>query len=108
MKFQVFAIYDEKAEAFMTPFYAPAIGMAVRNFQDQVNQAGSIIATHPSDFSIYHLGTFDNTSLERENYTPPKLLGHATDYLTQTDWVPNEIDTDTPLQRNTNGADITE
>lgn len=62
MEQQIIAIRDKALEAFMRPFFAPAIQAAVRSFQDEVQRDGSEMAKHPSDYSLWHFGSFnDNT-----------------------------------------------
>ena len=52
MKMTVCSIRDRGAEAFGRPFFTPAIGVAIRSFQDEVNRKAedSQIYLHPDDF----------------------------------------------------------
>lgn len=59
---KVFAIKDEKAEAFMAPFTMPAVGMALRAFSDLVNDGSSAVSKHPGDYKLYQVGIFDDFS----------------------------------------------
>lgn len=77
----VFAVYDDKAGAFMSPFVLPAIGLAVREFQSAVNNPQSNISKYPADFKLYKLGTFDDNSGQFESLGVPMLLGVGTEYV---------------------------
>lgn len=58
----VCSVRDRALDAFMQPFFAPAIGLAVRSFSDEVNRADSPMAAHPEDYDLYQLGTFDDAT----------------------------------------------
>lgn len=62
MQMEIFAVYDEKAEAFMNPFFLQTIAMAIRAISDCVNDPSHNFGAHPSDYSLFHIGTFDNES----------------------------------------------
>lgn len=66
MKLCVFAIYDEKAKAFLPPFFLPNPAMALRTFADCVNDPVSpnqhAFARHPSDYTLFGFGFFDQDS----------------------------------------------
>jgi len=59
--FQVFTIRDEKAQAFTVPMYFPTKGVALRSLSAAVNKPNSddLYSTHPQDFGLYHIGTYD-------------------------------------------------
>lgn len=58
----VCAVRDRALDAFMQPFFAPSVGIAVRSFGDEVNRAESPMAAHPDDYDLYQLGTFDDAT----------------------------------------------
>lgn len=60
MKHCVVAVWDEKLQAFMRPFYAPRIGGAVRAFTDEVNRDGSEMGQHPEDYTLFELGEWND------------------------------------------------
>jgi len=57
---KVCAIYDAKAEAWLTPLFFQAVGQALRSFGDAVNQNDSDFGKHPEDYTLFLLGDFDN------------------------------------------------
>lgn len=76
MKMIVCSIKDRAADAYGRPFYVPAVGVAIRSFQDEVNRASdeSQIYQHPDDFDLFELGAFDDSTGTFELYEVPKLL----------------------------------
>lgn len=61
MKLIIVAVRDRAADAFMRPYFVPALGLAIRSFQDEVNRssADNPMWVHPEDFDLYELGTYD-------------------------------------------------
>ena len=76
MKMIVCSIKDRAADAFGRPFYVPAVGVAIRSFQDEVNRAAddSQIYQHPDDFDLFDLGVFDDSTGLFELHNTPTLL----------------------------------
>lgn len=58
----VFAVYDSKAKAYMRPFFSQSIGTAIRAFGDVVNDPQEMVAKHSADFSLHHIGEFDDVT----------------------------------------------
>ena len=53
---KVFSVYDSKAGAYMTPFFADTNGLAVRMFSDICNDRETVYWKHPEDFTLFELG----------------------------------------------------
>lgn len=65
MKWQICTILDKGASVYLPPFTVRHINEAVRNFRTSVNTKGvdaSVIAHHPMDFALMHLGEYDDQS----------------------------------------------
>lgn len=77
---QVFAVYDSKVKAFLQPFFSQAIGGAVRAFGDEVNTKGSPMNRHAEDFSLHHLGEFDDQTAAFKMLPQPINLGLAASF----------------------------
>ena len=60
MKHKIFSIYDEKAQAYLPPFFLPTVGMAKRAFADCCNSDSHQFGKHPADFTLFELGEFDD------------------------------------------------
>lgn len=62
----VCSLYDKVAQAYMQPFFVPALGIAFRNLSDEIVRGGegNMLASHPGDFVLYQLATFDDETGE--------------------------------------------
>ena len=78
MLFKIFSSYDEKAEAFLPPFYLPKTEAAKRHFADAINNPETQLYLHPGDYSLYCLGIFDDESGEIQY--DKKILGNGIDF----------------------------
>lgn len=76
---KVFAVFDQKASAYLAPFFMPATGMALRAFADTVNDPKTSMYRHPGDFELFELGTFDPSSGRVEAKDNPEYLIRALD-----------------------------
>lgn len=73
MKMVMCSIRDQKAEAWLNPMFFLARAQAVRSFQDAVNGREGDIAKHPEDYTLFHLGYFDQLTGEVEVIAPTSL-----------------------------------
>lgn len=80
---KVYSVRDAKLEAFMPPFYFPTNGMALRAFMDTVGDESSALAKHPSDFTLYELGSFDDSTGVFSMLSVPNPLGLASELLSR-------------------------
>ncbi len=74
MRHRAFSIYDQKAKAYMTPFFMGEVGMATRAFSDMVQSPDHQIAKHPEDYVLYEVGQFDDTEGVLSAYAGPELV----------------------------------
>jgi len=80
MILQIFTIYDSKIESYMKPFYASTKGEAVRMFSDGLKEGDSLIAKHPEDFTLFHLGEYDDSSARFSPLETPHSLGVGSEF----------------------------
>lgn len=76
----LYAIYDNKATVYGTPFFQMNDLTALRTFGDLVNDTQSNVNKHPEDYSICKLAEYD----DNEGKIKPLIvqtLARATDYL---------------------------
>lgn len=78
---KIFSVYDQKAEAYLPPFYLPNRAMAVRTFTDCANAKDHQFNKHPQDYLLVELGEFDDTSASFDLYPALKSLGLAFEYI---------------------------
>lgn len=81
MKVQMFCVFDSKSEAFTLPFFKTTKGEAVRDFGDAVNDPKSPWFRHPEDFTLFHVGEFDDQSATVASLKTPVSLGLASEYV---------------------------
>jgi len=76
MKLQVYAIFDKKTNAYLSPFMQVATGQAIRSFQDSIKDPQAPFGKHPEDYAMYYLCDFDDLA---GTYTQknPELIQHA-------------------------------
>lgn len=72
MKHLMFAIYDQKAGAYLPPFILPAAPMATRTFADCINSEDHQFAKHPEDYYLMEVAIFDDNTAELLPHTPIK------------------------------------
>jgi len=82
MIIQIFAIYDSAAEAYNQPFFAQAKGQAIRMFTQSANDPKSNINQYPSDFTLFHIGSFDDATAKMDLHQAPIGLGTAIEFKT--------------------------
>lgn len=81
MKSQAFTVYDSKAEAYLRPFFEQSIGTACRAFQNACNNEESAFAKNPEDFTLFHLGSWDDETATFELLTAKRAYGLALEYI---------------------------
>ena len=79
---KAFAVYDSKATAYMSPFFFPHAGQAIRAFSDTVNDPSTSLNRHPGDFTLFQIGEFDDET-GVFTATSPVNLGTALNYRQQ-------------------------
>lgn len=60
MILEVFTVFDAKIKAFMSPFYERSIESATRAFDDACNKPDHPFYAHPEDYTLFHLGSYDD------------------------------------------------
>lgn len=70
------AIKDRAVDAFGRPIFFPAVGAAVRAFQDEMNRVApdNTMNAHPDDYDLYLLGTFEDATGHFEVEAIPKQV----------------------------------
>lgn len=76
MKMVICSVRDAKADAFGRPLFVQSVGIAIRSFTDEVNResADNDMYKHSSDFALYELGSFEDSTGEINALSIPKLL----------------------------------
>lgn len=78
---EVFSFYDSAVEAYMPPFYMKSKGEALRVFSDLVNDKSHGFSKHPEDFTLFHLGSWNDSDAFYQPLLTPVSLGKAIEYV---------------------------
>ena len=76
----VYAVKDVKAQLFNNPFIQKSDGVAIRTFAAACEDSQTELNKYPSDFSLYHIGTYDPESgkIKQEDI---KQVANATEFV---------------------------
>lgn len=74
MKMNIYAIWDRAAGAYMRPFFMNADDQAKRAFTDIATDPDHEIGKHPTDYTLFKLGLFDDNSGELHPFNPEKII----------------------------------
>ncbi|AXQ65705.1 MAG: nonstructural protein [Microviridae sp.] len=85
MKLQLFTIYDDKEEIYYAPFFLLNEQTALRQFGDMANDPDSKISKHPADYTLWHLGSYEDASATLTPLKTKKCLAHANEHVIQFD-----------------------
>ena len=80
MIFGLYAIKDAKS-TYMPCNADLNDGCAIRNFEHAVRQPDSLLRSHPNDYSLFKVGTYDNVGGYIEPIDPPVMLCDAAQCL---------------------------
>jgi hypothetical protein len=58
----VFAVYDNAAAAYLTPFFMPTRGLALRAFIAAASDEKHQFFSHAGDYTLFEIGTFEETT----------------------------------------------
>ncbi len=81
MEHKVFTIYDQKAQAFLPPFFLPTAAMAVRTFTNCANSDTHQFGLNPQDYTLSEIGTFDDNTALLLTHDTPIVLGSAYEFI---------------------------
>ena len=70
---KMFAVRDEKAQAFIEPLVFSQVGEAERWLMDLARNERSTVSKHPEDFTLYQIGTFNTGTAAIVAMTPLRI-----------------------------------
>lgn len=80
---KVFSVYDEKAEAYLQPFFMDTIGLAIRAIQHVLNDPQHDMCKYSSDYTLFLIGEFDDSDATLTINKKP--LGNLLELKAETD-----------------------
>lgn len=74
----IVAIYDQKASLYSNAVCLDSVGVAKRQFSDQINDPSTPFGKHPHDYTLMEIGQFDDQSGIITALSKPNLIcnGH--------------------------------
>lgn len=91
----VFSIYDSKAGAYIQPFFMRSVGEALRALQTVMSDPTHQFARHAADFTLFHLGSFDDSSAKFECLSAPRSVVGLLELSTQSQ-IPQTFESSPP------------
>lgn len=88
MKLLLTAIYDHKVMAFTSVMTFRAKGEAIRSFSDAVADKNSMLSRYPADYSLMHLGTFDDNTGGVDPLMVPETIIRAEECVATPEFAP--------------------
>lgn len=79
MKLNVYSMFDSAAKAFTRPMFFNLDGEAIRAFQTEANRKDSPVCNFPDQFTMFHIGTYDDSTSVFVSVNP-RSLGLAIQY----------------------------
>lgn len=79
---KIYSVYDSKAECYLTPFFAPTAGVALRMFTQAAQDENHEFHKHAEDYTLFEIGEFDQDSAAILPLQAIKSLGNAIEYKT--------------------------
>lgn len=64
MSTKILSVFDSKADAYLTPMFAPTTAYALRMFTEAANNPTHDFCKFPGDFTLFELGEWDEGSGE--------------------------------------------
>lgn len=84
MKINMYALFDSAAKAYISPFFLAEDGQALRTFSDNVNSDHeNNISRHPDQFTLFKLGTYDDSNAKIETLDAPLSLANGLELVTE-------------------------
>lgn len=82
MELNIYTIYDQKAKAYLQPFFLTSDGQAIRMFMDNINSKDeNTISNHPADYTLFKIGHYNDHDGHIESL-PPRPMGNGLEYMT--------------------------
>lgn len=82
---KIFTVYDSKVESYLQPFFMRSVGEAIRGFEDVCNTPDHMFNKHAGDYSLVHIGEYDEKTAEITSLAHPTTLTNGVQCLkTQT------------------------
>lgn len=82
MILKTYTVYDQAVKAFLQPFFARQHGEAIRNFTSAIQDPKTGFNAHPSDYSLWYSGDFDDSNGNLTPAMPPEKILDGIEVIT--------------------------
>lgn len=73
----MFSVWDSKSGLYGQPYFAQREEVAVRHFAAALSDPESMLGKFPEDFTLFHIGHFNEESGTLTPCTPTSVVGGA-------------------------------
>lgn len=80
MKLQIFSVYDSKSESWLQPYYSLTVNSGMRAFSDICRDEAHSFYQNGGDYTLFHLGEFDQSTGDIQKLHTPENLGLAINF----------------------------
>lgn len=81
MQLSIYSVYDNAAKCYLAIFTMKTDGEARRWFMDAVSNPETAISRHPSDYTLFRLGSVDDGDGLLVAESAPQALGNGLEYV---------------------------
>lgn len=81
MKISIYSVFDSKAESFISPFFSQNRATALRSFEAAANDENTDFHRYAGDYTLFELGTFDQSNAKFTLHEAPENLGLALTFI---------------------------
>ena len=85
MKLNIYSMYDQAAQAYLPPVYLENDNVAKRAIQNAVNTQDHQFNQNPADYTLFHLGEWDDCTATITMLKTPNVLAKCNELLTITE-----------------------
>jgi hypothetical protein len=78
---RIFSVYDEKADIYSQPFFCVNCAVATRSYATASNDPSTEFSRFPTDFTLYEIGEFNDTTGEITCHLKFVNLGKASSFI---------------------------
>lgn len=79
--FELFSIYDVKAKTYASPYLSVTVDSGKRLFETLLRERGSSFSMYPTDFVLYHLGSFSDRTASFNLFPSPVLIATGSEFF---------------------------
>lgn len=80
MRLNIYTVFDDAAGAYLQPFFMLTNAFAIRTFADLANDAEHLFCKYAGQYTLFHLGVFDQLTCSFELFPTPQSLGKAIEF----------------------------